>query len=160
MHTVLHSRRALVLLAAGGSAALLLGAFAFQYLGGVMPCKLCLWQRWVHAGAVALGALALAWPVAMVTLAGMATALTTAGLGVYHTGVERGWWPGPDSCTGDGGGLAGLSGADLLSTANAEPVVMCDQVAWAMWGLSLPGWNALASLALAGLWLMAVRARR
>ena len=35
------SRRSLyILLAAGGSAALLLGALGFQYLGGLAPCKL------------------------------------------------------------------------------------------------------------------------
>ncbi|HHI70229.1 MAG TPA: disulfide bond formation protein B, partial [Rhodobacteraceae bacterium] len=42
------TRKNLILLAAGGSLALLLGAFAFQYLGGMAPCKLCIWQRWPH----------------------------------------------------------------------------------------------------------------
>ena len=41
-----------MLLAAGGSLALLLGAFGFQALG-YAPCKLCLWQRWPHGAAIA-----------------------------------------------------------------------------------------------------------
>ena len=49
-----------VLIAAGGSLALLLGAFAFQHLGGLAPCKLCIWQRWPHVAAIAIGAAALA----------------------------------------------------------------------------------------------------
>ena len=84
--------------------------------------------------------------------------LTTAGLGLYHTGVERGWWPGPASCSGGGAGLGGLTGAELLSTENVAPVVMCDEVAWAFAGLSMASWNALIALALALLWLRAAQA--
>src|SRR5258705_10688602 len=43
------------LLAGGVSAALLLGAFAFQYLGGLAPCEMCIWQRWPHGGAILFG---------------------------------------------------------------------------------------------------------
>ena len=53
------SRTLLILLAAGGSAAILAGAFAFQYIGGLAPCQLCLWQRWPHAAAIGIGVLAL-----------------------------------------------------------------------------------------------------
>ena len=53
------SRNTYVLLATLGSAALLLGAFAFQHLGGLAPCKLCLWQRWPHAAAIIIGIIVL-----------------------------------------------------------------------------------------------------
>ena len=43
-----------------------LGAFAFQHLGGLAPCKLCLWQRWPHGAAVALGAIGAVLPAALV----------------------------------------------------------------------------------------------
>ena len=151
----LPQRNTLVLLAAGGSALLLLGAFGFQHLGGLAPCELCLWQRWPHAAAVLLGVLALFLGGRWLPFLGMNAALAAAGLGLYHTGVERGWWAGPAACSGDGGGLTGMTGADLLSTEIATPIVMCDEVAWQLLGLSMASWNMAASLALALLWLAA-----
>lgn len=153
------TRTHLILAAAGGSAALLLGALAFQYLGGLAPCKLCIWQRWPHGLAIAAGVLALVLlPRLMAALGGLAV-LSGAGIAAYHTGVERAWWPGPESCTGSGPGLGGLSGADLLSTEGPVGIVMCDEVAWEMWGLSMASWNGLASLGLALIWLLALRAQ-
>lgn len=146
-----------MLLAAGGSLALLLGAFAFQAMG-YAPCKLCLWQRWPHGAAIAVGGLVLVLgPLTLLGISGALAALTTSGIGVYHTGVERGWWEGPTSCTGDGDGLAGMSGSDLLSLDAPNDIVMCDEVAWAFAGLSMASWNALISLALALIWVRALR---
>ncbi len=147
--------RALILAAAAGSAALLLGAYVFQALG-YAPCKMCLWQRWPHMAAIAIGlvgCLRPCWPIAM--LGGLA-ALATAGLGLYHTGVENGWWAGPASCSG-GASLGGIAGGDLLSTDTVDKVVMCDQVSWSLAGLSMASWNAAFSLALAFLWISALR---
>lgn len=144
-----------VLLAAGGSALLLAGAFAFQYIGGLAPCKLCLWQRWPHAAAILLGALALAMPGRLVPLAGAMAALATAGVGLYHTGVERRWWEGPDTCTS--GSVEGVSSGDLLNQIMAAPLVRCDEVAWSMLGLSMASWNAVASVLLALIWVQAMR---
>lgn len=149
----------LAILAAGGSLALLVGAFAFQ-AAGFAPCQLCLWQRWPHAAAVVAGGLALTGVgFALWALAGALSALTTAGIGVYHTGVERGWWEGPQACS-TGTSLSGLSGEELLSTEGLSDVVRCDEVAWAFAGLSMASWNALASLALAALWVAALTRRR
>lgn len=155
------SARNLAVLAAAGSAALLIGAFLFQW-AGYAPCKMCLWQRWPHGAAVGFGVLAaLAPPLALWALAGALSALTTAGIGVYHTGVERDWWQGPTSCSGSGDSLSGLSGADLLSLDAPVNIVMCDEVAWAFAGLSMASWNAVISLGLAALWTAAlVRSRR
>jgi disulfide bond formation protein DsbB len=149
------TRNNLVLLAAAGSALLLGGAFAFQYIGGLAPCKLCLWQRWPHGAAIVLGALAFALPGRLVPLLGAMAALATAGVGVYHTGVERKWWEGPDTCTS--GGVEGVSSGDLLNQIMAAPLVRCDEVAWSMMGLSMASWNAIASLVLALIWLQAAR---
>jgi disulfide bond formation protein DsbB len=149
----------LVTLAAGGSLALLLGALAFQYIGGLAPCQLCLWQRWPHAAAVVIGALALAMPGRVLPLLGALAALTSAGIGLFHTGVERGWWEGLASCSA--GSISGLDVNDLLDpTVEIAAVVRCDEVAWQMLGLSMASWNALASLALAVLWIMAATQSR
>lgn len=155
----LSSPRNLMLLAAAGSLAVLAGAFLFQSLG-YAPCKLCLWQRWPHAVAVALGLIALAAPRAPVAWAGALTALTSVGLAIYHSGVERAWWPGPISCTASGAGLGGLSGADLLSVDNAARLVLCDEISWSLFGLSMANYNVFASALFAALWIAAaIRAR-
>ena len=149
--------RNMMLLAAFGSLALLLGAFAFQAIG-YAPCKMCLWQRWPHAAAVAVGGLVLiVGPMVLLALAGAASALTTAGIGFFHTGVERGWWEGPASCSGAGNTLEGLSGTELLSLDAPNDIVMCDEVAWAFAGLSMASWNVIFSLLFAVIWLAALR---
>lgn len=152
------NRNVLILLAAGGSAALLLGAFAFQHLGGMAPCKLCLWQRWPHAVAVAIGALALWLPGRALPLLGTLAALVTAGLALFHTGVERHWWEGPATCTS--GGIANLTPQQLMDQIMAAPLVRCDEVPWEMLGLSMASWNAVASLGLALVWIAAARMPR
>lgn len=146
------TRNLYILMAAGGSAALLAGAFIFQMLG-YPPCPMCLWQRWPHAAAIVIGALALLIPGRLLPVLGGLAAAVTGAIGVFHTGVERDWWEGPSSCTGNGG-LDGLSGSDLLSL-DGPRAVMCDQVSWEFLTLSMPSWNALFSFALVVLWLIA-----
>ncbi len=147
------TRNLMILLAAGGSAALLGGAFFFQLIG-YPPCAMCLWQRWPHAAAIVIGAMALVIPGRILPFLGAIAAATTGGIGVYHTGVERDWWEGPSSCAGAGGGLDGLSGADLLAIEGPR-VVMCDQVSWEFLTLSMASWNALLSFALMAIWIIA-----
>lgn len=150
------SRNVLILLAAGGSLALLLGAFAFQYYGGLAPCVLCLWQRWPHAAAVGIGVVALAFGGRALAYLGALAAAASAVIGVFHVGVEQKWWSGFASCTVNT--MEGLTGADLLNTdITLGAPAACDQIAWAMFGISMAGWNVIASLALAGVWLLAAR---
>lgn len=153
------TRKLAVILATLGSGAMLAGAFAFQYLGGMYPCELCIWQRWPHGAAIVTGLLALVVPGRLLPLLGAAAAATTAGIALFHTGVERDWWAGLASCTGNS--LTGLSAGDLLNTAIvvAAPV-RCDEVPWEMFTLSMASWNGIVSVALAGLWLVAARARQ
>ena len=132
------------------SLALLLGALAFQYLGGLAPCHLCLLQRWPHAIAIALGLLILAWPRRGLALLAALAVLVGAGIALYHVGVEQAWWAGPSSCTAPAPD-AQSSGA-LLDQILATPVVLCDQVAWSLWGISMAGWNGILSLGIAWLW--------
>jgi disulfide bond formation protein DsbB len=156
------AQRGLIAVAMAGSAALLLGALAFQHIGGLAPCALCLQQRWPHGAAVAIGVLALflaKGPLTRLLAAcGALATLTTAGLGVYHTGVERGWWEGPQTCAA-GGDIGGMSADALLDQIMAAPVIRCTDVQWDMLGLSMASWNAVISLGLAVVWVMAARAR-
>ncbi|QFS83355.1 disulfide bond formation protein B [Roseivivax sp. THAF40] len=149
------TRNSLILAAAGGSLALMLGALGFQYIGELPPCKLCYWQRYPHVAAIAIGLVALALPGRVLPALGALAALSTAAVGAYHAGVERGWWPGPDTCTS--GDIGGLSTDDLMNQIMNAPMVRCDDIAWQLMGISMAGWNAILSLVLAGLWIAAFR---
>ncbi len=152
------TRQNLILIAAAGSAALLLGAFGFQYIGGLWPCTLCIWQRWPHAAAVVLGALGLALPQRIWPILGGIAVLTSAAIAVFHVGVEQTWWEGLATCTADTMGNVNVE--DLLNTdVTVGAPVRCDAIAWAMFGISMAGWNMLASLGLAAVWFGAVRKR-
>ena len=148
--------RGWLLIAGAGSAAILVSALGSQFIGGLAPCPLCIWQRWPHVAAVVIAALAVTvlWrhtrPLAVL---GMLAALVSAGLGLYHTGIERGWWPGPDTCTSSD--ITNLSTDQLMAQIMSAPLVRCDEVAWDLLGLSMASWNAVISLGLAALWLAA-----
>ena len=130
-------------------------ALAFQYIGGYIPCHLCLEQRtpyyigaplmvaaaitsmlrapaWVTRGLLAIGGLLMPYGLY---------------LGVYHSGVEWQWWPGPTDCSGPTPNFS--AGGSLLDQMNKTRVVRCDEAALRILGLSLAGWNAIASLILA-----------
>ena len=68
---------------------MLLAAFVFQMLG-YAPCAMCIWQRYPHGVAIAAGVmLVVGLPVVLMLLIGALSAVTTAAIGVFHTGVER-----------------------------------------------------------------------
>lgn len=123
------------------------GAWIFEHYG-YAPCELCLKQRWAYYTGV---------PLALIValLAPQNPGLARAGLmllgvlwlasmvfGIYHSGVEWKWWPGPATCTAQAGFTGGLP--DL-----SKPAVLCDTPAIRILGLSLAGWNAVISLGLA-----------
>jgi disulfide bond formation protein DsbB len=143
----------LVALAAGFTLALVLVA---QYGFGLPPCEMCHWQRWPHIAALifGLGALILPrWRVQLLALAALSFAIT-GGIGVFHAGVEWKWWQGLTSCSGS---ATPTSLEDLRAQLLAAPVVRCDEAAIRVLGLSMAGWNALWSAALAIFALLAAR---
>ena len=150
------TRPTLILLATLGSVALLGGAFAFQYIGGMAPCQLCLWQRWPHAAAILIGVVALTTGWRGLAWLGVIAALATAAIGVFHVGVEQKWWEGLASCTA--GSIEGIAVSDLLDPSkDVASVVRCGDIAWSMLGISMAGWNVILSLILAGIWAKAAR---
>jgi disulfide bond formation protein DsbB len=133
------------LLLALASAAILLGALALQYVGGLPPCRLCIWQRWPYVALIGLGLIGWrAWPRAMLAL-GTLVLLTGAGLAAYHVGIEEGWWALPAGCVAGGS----AESVEDLRRLLAEAPPACDQVRFTFLGLTLAGWNLIASLALA-----------
>ncbi len=150
-------QRLYILLAAGGSAALMLAALGFQYLGDLAPCTMCIWQRYPHVAAIGIGAVAFLIGGAVLPGLGFLAALSTAVIGGYHAGVEQGWWDGPGTCTS--GPVGSLSTDELFNQIMSAPLVRCDEIAWEFLNVSMAGWNMIVSLGLAALWLMAIRAR-
>lgn len=142
-------------------AGLLGGALAFQYLGGLAPCELCIWQRWPHGVALTVALLALL-PVlgqarrVMIALAALGIAVSGA-IGIYHAGIEQHWWQGVTACTA--APVAGTT-EEILAQIMATPLVRCDAIPWSLMGISMAGWNAILSLTFAGviLWLIRKKA--
>jgi disulfide bond formation protein DsbB len=147
----------LLTIATLGSVAMLLGAYGFQHIGGFLPCRMCIWQRWPHGSAIAIGLTIAATGERSLAWLGAGAAATTGAIGVFHAGVEWGFWPGPSSCSGDGPGLSAMNGTDLLSTDGPNTLVMCDEIVWQLLGLSMAGWNAVISFGLMLLWIAVAR---
>ncbi|WP_425230888.1 disulfide bond formation protein B [Sphingomonas sp.] len=144
-------------------AALLVGAWGSQLIGGLVPCEMCHWQRWPHYAAVPVAALALFAPgrlrVALVVLAALLVAVSGA-IGVAHAGVEYHWWNGFTACTASAM-PANLTAAQRLDWFMHLPPVMCDVPQWTLFGVSLAGFNAILSLGGAAVigWLLMRRTR-
>ncbi|MCP4326998.1 MAG: disulfide bond formation protein B [Alphaproteobacteria bacterium] len=143
--------RASAVIVTAGSILILAGAFAFQYIGDLAPCVLCIYQRYPYGVAIVLGVLAIVlWRTRaarwLLALAGVAL-IIDAGIAGFHVGVEQQWWAGTAECGGNLGG--GLSLEQLKSQILAAPVVRCDEVAWSLFGISMAGYNMLLALALA-----------
>ncbi len=137
--------------------ATILGALGSQYLGGLVPCELCLEQRLAYYWGLPILALVLvlwnrlplqAWYIAMAIV--IAIFAWGTYMGAYHAGVEWGFWPGPTACTGLGEEFS----LDALS--DLKPVIGCDVVQFRFLGLSLAGYNALISLAIVALLIASV----
>ncbi len=152
--------------ALAASLAMLGAAHAFERFAGLAPCNLCLKQREVYWGAVAIGLVATLWTVfsgsrrgtprigAFILAAVFATGAITA---VFHMGGEYKWWSLPATCVGGGDiDLESLT-ALALGTGTGQRVAMCDAVAWSWLGLSMAGWNAIVSAALAVFSLLAAK---
>jgi disulfide bond formation protein DsbB len=124
------------------------GALIFEYGVGLIPCELCLLERWPWYAAIALSALVLAlrqpglaWAAVLLFVL---LFVASSGIAFYHVGVEQHVFAGPTACTA--APLGGHSAEDLLKSLQATPVVRCDEPQWSLFGISLAGWNLVASL--------------
>ncbi|SFC93555.1 Disulfide bond formation protein DsbB [Bosea sp. CRIB-10] len=144
--------RRLIALIGLASLALIAGAWFFELVLHLRPCKLCLEQRAPHYAAIGLTTLALLFArsrwLQIAALIGLALLMAlSTGLGVYHSGVEWGVFAGPNDCGGaPAPAAAGVQ--DLMKQLQTTRIVSCTEAAWRFVGLSLAGWNALASLGL------------
>ena len=130
------------------SAAVIGAALLSQYWGGLDPCELCLLERWPWRTAIAISVLV--WiagdrlSLAPVALIFTLVFFVSAGIGFYHVGVEQHWFAGPSACTA--GGAAAESVDALRAQLLGKQPVMCDEVQWSLFGVSLAGFNLIGSL--------------
>ena len=151
----LTERSPLLLLLA--SIAVLGTALASQYLGGLQPCVLCVYQRLPYVAVILIAGAALFLPpgprAVALGLAGLAL-LTGTGIAIFHVGVEQHWWQGTAEC---GSAAAADSVEALRAQVLSAPTVRCDEIPWSLFGISMAGYNALVSLGLAIAALVAAR---
>lgn len=126
---------------------LMAGALGSQYIGGLVPCEMCMWQRWPHYAAIVAAALSFAVPprsatLALVLVAGLLIAVSGA-IGVFHAGVEYHWWNGITACSTT---TVAADPMAMLDAALKKPLVSCDIPQWTLAGISLAGFNAILSL--------------
>lgn len=125
----------------------ILGALGSQFIGGLVPCELCLEQRMPYYwGLPILALILLLWNRIPLQVWYIGMAIVTAifawstYMGSFHAGVEWGFWPGPTACSGLGDSFS----MDALN--DLQPVIGCDVVQFRFLGISLAGYNALISL--------------
>jgi disulfide bond formation protein DsbB len=141
------------------SVAVLGAALLSQYWGGLMPCELCLKERWPWTAAIAVGFVAASAGDGLVTprvaLLLAAVFAISSGLAFYHVGVEQHWFAGPTACTASGAAPATIE--ELRQQLLHQQPVRCDEPAWSLFGVSMAGGNLLASLIMAGISLAVFR---
>ena len=140
-----------ITIASLSSVAVILGAYAFEYFGGFVPCKLCYWQRYPHFLIILLFPLLYFFQIRSLISVGMMSMLVSTILAFYHVGVEKKYWLGPNSCTNSS--IEGLTTDQLIDQIMSAPLVRCDEIAWELIGISMAGWNALISFCLFLTWL-------
>lgn len=138
-------------------AALLGGAYVAQYGFGLYPCEMCWWQRYPHFAALALALLAfIAPPARLWTALASVAILASAAIGLFHAGVEYGWWQGITSCARIEPSDPGTSPLEAIMNT---PMISCDDPQWTLLGISLAGFNFLIG-ATGALAILALLARK
>ena len=126
-------------------------AFIAQYIFGLEPCELCLIQRVPYAVTALLGLFGLVLPAegaAVVHLVRAAGILFLVGavVALHHVGVEQHWWAAVTACSG--GVPSGLTLDQLDTALDTKAAASCDWPAWTLFGVSMAGYNAVASFSL------------
>ena len=131
--------RVVLALSALAAAAALGLAFATEWYGGLIPCALCLVERWPYRVAIALGLAGLVLPrmAARLTLAALALViLAGGGVAAVHVGVELRLWPSPlPECAAPH--ITGGTAAQMLGSMPDLPSRSCDEPTYLIPGVPL-----------------------
>ena len=128
------------------SSLMLISAFYLEYFHGALPCDLCITQRWLHVAIIAYSFIIILIikkiliSKKLLMLGAAILWLSSSLAGLYHFGIEMNFWTGPDGCSSN----IDFSKDTLTYLLNKSPI-KCDEIMFEIFGLSLAGWNALAS---------------
>ncbi len=128
------------------SSLMLISAFYLEYFHGALPCDLCITQRWFHGAIITYNLIIILFlektsvSKILMLLGGGVLWLSSSIVGSYHFGIEMNFWTGPDECSSN----IDFSKDTLTYLLNKSPI-KCDEIMFEVFGLSLAGWNALAS---------------
>lgn len=142
-------------------------AWFFQSVVGLIPCTLCLQQRWPYYIGLPLTIIAFClsrtgwtgwtgWISAIMLLVTMIF-LAGAMMGGYHAGMEWGWWPGPDQCGMAADSATQRDAATLSQRIAQSTITPCGEASWRLFGISMAGYNTLISSTLSFIALSIVR---
>lgn len=110
-------------------------AYSAEYLDGVTPCQMCLYERYLYWIVAAVGFIGLVFPRythLMMRLTGFIL-IVGIGVAIYHLGIENHWWASPAMC---GGIPLAQSPEQFLANLKNRPLVRCDEIGWRIFGIS------------------------
>ncbi len=125
------------------------GAYFFEFIMGLYPCELCLYQRIPWLLLIGICSLGIIYKrhlhlVNILIIMAMIILMISAALAVFHVGVEQHWWQGFSSCSINSAMPNTL--LDLKAAIMTAPVIRCDDIAWSLFGVSMAGYNAIISI--------------
>ena len=135
----------------------LIFVFILQYEYGILPCKICIWQRWPHVFNIILVLIILSSSLTnnFIFLFGLINMFLAFILALYHYGLEQNLWDNVFSCSGEIK-FNDLSTEEILKNLNNTPIKTCEIEAWNFLNLSLTGWNMILTIFISLIWLLLI----
>ena len=135
----------------------LLFVFILQYEYGILPCKICIWQRWPHIFNIFIALIIISSSSIpnYIMVLGLINMFLAFILALYHYGLEQNLWDNVFSCTGKIE-FNELSTEEILKNLNNTPIKNCEIEAWNFLNLSLTGWNMILTLFMFLIWFLLI----
>ena len=135
----------------------LLFVFILQYEYGILPCKICIWQRWPHIFNIFIALIIISSSSIpnYIMVLGLINMFLAFILALYHSGLEQNLWDNVFSCSGEIK-FNDLSTEEILKNLNNTPIKTCEIEAWNFLNLSLTGWNMILTIFISLIWLLLI----
>ena len=135
----------------------LLFVFILQYEYGILPCKICIWQRWPHIFNIFIALIIISSSSIpnYIMVLGLINMFLAFILALYHYGLEQNLWDNVFSCSGEIK-FNDLSTEEILNNLNNTPIKTCEIEAWNFLNLSLTGWNMILTIFISLIWLLLI----
>ena len=135
----------------------LLFVFILQYEYGILPCKICIWQRWPHIFNIFIALIIISSSSIpnYIMVLGLINMFLAFILALYHYGLEQNLWDNVFSCSGEIK-FNDLSTMEILKNLNNTPIKNCEIEAWNFLNLSLTGWNLILTFFMLLIWFLLI----